>query len=424
VQARSSGDDARVQRSQRPRVVGAVRGALVAGLLAAVAVQLAPAREAAAAPPGDVPASPAPPVTSCGGSGPDALEVTLARMPREPALRHAVCDWFRDEPWRVTFHSQEAALPRADVPASGQLLVTIFPLSADAAQLNITAPGRSPDWRPARWLERVPLRSGFDDVGIEVIAQSLHSTAQATLSRALVPPPAPPAPPNPPAPSALPTSALPTSALPATASLAAEEPVLRAERSASGELDAPARVHYGLPLPVHTALGYHFHARGSEPVTHGPSLRIELDWLSRDVIFSSYVRTALFTSPRARAEGVELGLNGIGLGAGLAASVPSGRWTGRFALGSSVDLLGLDVGVVDDSETRSLGGGRPKPRFFMTSEAGLSRRFARVEVGLSALLRWQTSASYYEVLDEGETRTILRASRFQPGAALEIAYVW
>jgi hypothetical protein len=47
-----------------------------------------------------------------------------------------------------------------------------------------------------------------------------------------------------------------------------------------------------------------------------------------------------------------------------------------------------------------------------------------VEVGLSALLRWQTSASYYEVLDEAETRTLLRASRLQPGGALEIAYVW
>ena len=59
------------------------------------------------------------------------------------------------------------------------------------------------------------------------------------------------------------------------ASLVLEEPVLRAERSALGELDAPTRVRYGLPLPVHTAIGYHFHARGSEPVTHGPSLRID-----------------------------------------------------------------------------------------------------------------------------------------------------
>jgi hypothetical protein len=229
-----------------------------------------------------------------------------------------------------------------------------------------------------------------------------------------VPPPAPRALPTPPA-------ASPT---PSLASLATEEPLLRAERASPGALDAPARTSYGLPLPVHTAIGYHFHARGSEPVTHGPSLRIELDWLSRAVIFGSYVRTALFTSPRTRSEGVELGLNGIGLGAGLAASVPSAHWTGRFALGSSVDLIGLDVGVVDGGATRSLGGGRPKPRFFVTSEAGLSRRFSRVEVGLSGLLRWQTSASYYEVLEQGEQHTILRASRIQPGAALEVAYVW
>jgi hypothetical protein len=346
--------------------------------------------------------------------------VTLARMPREPALKRAVCDWFRDEPWRVTFQSEAQALPRAEEPDSGQLLVTIFPISAEAAQLNITAPGRSPDWRTARWLERVELRNGFDDVDIEVIAQTLHSTAQATLSRAHVPPPAPR------------TAVAPAGAPPATSSelqplpalLASEDPALRPVRATAGELDAPPRTIYGLPLPVHTAIGYHFHARGDEPVTHGPSLRIELDWLSRSVVLGSYVRTSLFTSPHARAEGVELGLNGIGLGAGLAASVSSQRWTGRWALGSSVDLLGLDVAVVDSAASRSLGGGRPRPRFFATGEAGVSRRFARVEVGLSGLLRWQTSSSYYDVLEEGEPHTILRAWRLQPGAALEVAYVW
>jgi hypothetical protein len=142
------------------------------------------------------------------------------------------------------------------------------------------------------------------------------------------------------------------------------------------------------------------------------------------VVLGSYVRTSLFTSSLARAEGVELGLNGIGLGAGLAASLPSARWTGRIALGSSVDLLGLNVGVVDETATRSLGGGRPRPRFFATSEAGVSRRFDRVEVGLTGMLRWQTSASYYEVLENDQPHTILRAWRLQPGAALEVAYVW
>jgi hypothetical protein len=335
-------------------------------------------------------------------------------MPREATLRRAVCDWFRDEPWSVTFLSEDRALPRAEEPAQGELLVTIFPLSADTAQLNITAPGRSPDWRTARWLERVELRNAFDDVDIEVIAQTLHSTAQATLSRAHVPPSGPR---TAPAPSS-------TDLQPLPAQLSTEEPLLRPVRPTAGEIDAPSRAGYGLPLPVHTAIGYHFHARGDEPVTHGPSLRIELDWLSRSVVLGSYVRTSLFTSPRSRAEGVELGLNGIGLGAGLAASVSSTRWTGRWAVGSSVDLLGLDVGVVDAAASRSLGGGRPRPRFFATGEAGISRRFARVEVGLTGLLRWQTSASYYEVLENGEAHTILRAWRLQPGAALEVAYVW
>lgn len=417
-------------------MLGAARHAFAVCLLAAASVQAAPVAPSPGQPlaaplppapapsPAEPPAHPeadaaaaaaAPPMASCGGSGPDELLLTLADMPREPALRRAVCDWFRDEPWRVTFRSQGGALPRAEEPRSGQLLVTIFPVSSAAAQLNITAPGRSPDWRTARWLERVALRNGFDDVDIEVLAQTLHSTAQATLSRAHVPPPAPRAPVVTPVAGA---------SLAQPALLASEPAALQPLRSSGGELDAPPQTTHGLPLPVHTAIGYHFHERGGEPVTHGPSLRIELDWLSRAVVLGSYVRTSLFTSPQARAEGVELGLNGLGLGAGLSASVPAARWTGRFALGSSVDLLGLDVAVVDSAATRSLGGGRPKPRFFATGEAGVSRRFERVEVGLMGMLRWQASASYYEVLDEGEPHTILRAWRVQPGAALEVAYVW
>jgi hypothetical protein len=86
--------------------------------------------------------------------------------------------------------------------------------------------------------------------------------------------------------------------------------------------------------------------------------------------------------------------------------------------------LGLDVRVQDASALRSLGSGRPRPRVFLTAEAGLVARLGRVEVGLESLLRWQTASSHYEVLEEGTPHTIARAWRFQPGAALEVAYVW
>ena len=358
-------------------------------------------------PPPTAPVSaPVPPpvrlLEGCGGPGPDALLLTMIQVPEEPALRRAICDWFSDEPWHVSFRSLGEALPRAEYPSQGELCVTLL-VSPAYAQLNVTAPPRDESSAPARWLERVALASGFDEVGIEVVAQTLHSTAQASLSRA----PLPPAPPPPLPPPLLPSVV--TSTGPRSLDVTVSEP------------------SSGWRPPVHTAIGYQLYAHGSEPMTHGPSLRIELDWLSREVVLGAFVRTALFTSTSARTGGVELDLTGLGLGGGLSASLDWGRWTGRAALGGNVDLLDVDVSVQDAASVRSLGGGSPRPRVFLTSEVGPSARFGPLELGLVGLLRWQMSSSHYDIqpLEAGEPpRTIVQAWRLQPGAALELAYVW
>lgn len=371
------------------------------GALAALA--LLGSLSCARPPPATAPVSTAPPpvrlLEGCGGPGPDALLLTMIQIPEEPALRRAICDWFSDEPWHVSFRSLDEALPRAEYPSQGELCVTLL-VSPAYAQLNVTAPPRDESSAPARWLERVALASGFDEVGIEVVAQTLHSTAQASLSRAPLPPPP------------LPPPLLPsvvTSTGPRSLDVTVSEP------------------SSGWRPPVHTALGYQLYAHGSEPMTHGPSLRIELDWLSREVVLGAFVRTALFTSALARTSGVELELTGLGLGGGLSASWSWGRWTGRAALGANVDLLDVDVSVQDATAVRSLGGGSPRPRPFLTSELGPSARFGPLELGLVGLLRWQMSSSHYDIqpVEAGEPpRTIVQAWRLQPGAALEVAYVW
>jgi hypothetical protein len=61
---------------------------------------------------------------------------------------------------------------------------------------------------------------------------------------------------------------------------------------------------------------------------------------------------------------------------------------------------------------------------FLTGEAGVTVRLARIELGASGLLRWPTSESHYDVLEQGQPHALVRAWRLQPGAALELAYVW
>jgi hypothetical protein len=397
-----------------------------------------PARAARAGPP---PGPDARELASCGGSGPDSLVLTLSRIPDEDELRRAICDWFSDEPWRVRLRSVGSELPRAEKVRAGELLVTILLASKSSAQLNVTAPGRSAGSPPARWLELVPLHGGFDDVAIEVLAQTLHSTAQASLARAF-PPTAPAAPPLPVAAPALAVDAItraspivsargaPASTPPAVAS-AATAPIL-ALAPAPAESESPADEARARPdfalyperaRRVHSALGYQFYARGGEPLTHGPTLRMELDLLTRGVVLGSFVRAALFTSTPARSGGVEIGLEGMGVGAGLAASLPAQHWLGRLALGTNLDLIDLGVSVNDPEAWRSLPG-RTRPRLFLTAETGVAARFSRFEIGADALLRWQTSSSHYDVLEGGQPHTLARAWRLQPGAALEVAYLW
>jgi hypothetical protein len=372
-------------------------------------------------------------LASCGGSGPDALVLTLSRIPAESDLRSAICDWFSDEPWRVRFRSVGSELPSALPPRVGELHVTILLASESSAQLNVTAPPHAAGAPPARWLERVELGTGLDDVGIEVIAQTLHSTAQASHSRAFRPSlvAAAPAPPPPAAGAAAAPPVAAAAAVPgptpAAAVPAAAPPTPSPPPGAPVDQDR-SRAEFALSPPnvlaVHTALGYQFYERGAEPLTHGPSLRVELDWLSRSVVWSSFVRAALFTSTPARSERVDIGLVGLGLGAGLAASVPWQHWLARLALGSSVEVVGISVDVNESEALHSLGDGRARPRLFLTAETGVAARLGRIELGVDGLLRWQTSRSHYDVLEGGQPRTLVRAGRLQPGAGLEVAYRW
>jgi hypothetical protein len=135
------------------------------------------------------------------------------------------------------------------------------------------------------------------------------------------------------------------------------------------------------------------------------------------------VRSAWFTSTPARSGGVAISLDGIDVGAGLSASLPWKQWLARLALGTNLDLIELGVNVNDTTRLRSISG-RPRPRVFLTAETGIGARLGRIEIGAAGLLRWQTSASHYDVLEGGQPHTLVRAWRLQPGAALELAYVW
>jgi hypothetical protein len=401
----------------------------------------------------------------CGGAGP-AVSITWLDIAEPEALERAVCDWFRDEPWRVRFTT--ATPPARAARSSGAVLRVLVRLASPGQASLLVQTGRDPAWS-----YDVVLPGPLDAAGVEVLAQALHSTVQAAAERiqrpATAPPPRrdgstatttsrPPSvalpagatiPPTPATSTATPPPATSTATRSAVAATRAGSdsstsradgtapalgevatPLARDEPVNAGPTAAPAPLERaGSPLPVHTGLGYLGLWRGDEPPIHGPTLRIGVDARRRGPTLGGYFRGTLFTSGTRHGNGLSVRSSGVSLGAGASLAAPmtgsSEPFEARLALGAGVDLLALDVRVTDPSRARLSADRRARPRPFLGAEAGAAWRSGPLELELSLLLRWQVLHTTYDVLDPaGQRSTLFEPWRLQPGASLAAAYVW
>jgi hypothetical protein len=386
----------------------------------------------------------------CGGAGP-TLDVVLVGALAQHGLEAAICDWFRDEPWRVRFSNEAAMTERS----AGALRVVVRLPSAEQARLDVDGPaGRA-------WVHHVPFAAGLDEAGVEVLAQTLHSMVQAA---AMPPSPARRGDDDARVPGAsgrlggghagVPSSraataghasqpvALADDATPRTAAAPEADSAARAASTATAASTptpevpaspqpaaAPVRPSPtprppGRPLPVHTGVGYQAYLRGEEPPAHGPALRFALDWLPREPTLGSFVRLALLGASQQEVQGLSVDSSALSLSAGVHGSVSRGRVSGRAALGGGVDLIALDVGVLDPERLRLLPDRRARPRPFLLTEAGVVWRAGPLELGLSALLRWQLLATRFQIRDGERSVRLFAPWRLQPGMALDVAYLW
>jgi len=384
----------------------------------------------APAPPRTPPRTPPPraALAPC-GAGSEPLAVVLL-VPTPPAagpdravlgaLRDAVCDWFRDDRWSVSF-SQQAALSDPDVR---RLRLSLELPSSAAAPPNVDTARLHIDTASGRSVHDVPIESGLDDAGIEAIAEALHSTAQAASAEA--PPRRPPSaqakalttpapePERDAAPASAPSTASPAVPPARDDSTPDRGPIAR----------APGPVASGRSFPVHTALGYQAYARGAEPFMHGPALHFELDALSHTFTLAGYFRASVFTSGTRRSAGFAFRSSGASLNLGVAASLPIGAAGLRAAASSGVDLVALDVRVLDPELVRSIPDRNVAPRPFSSLEAGVRYGLGSFELAADALVRWLWANTQYQVR-AGERRLIVfQPWRLQPGALVELGYVW
>lgn len=369
----------------------------------------APARGAEPAP---WAAQPTPNTTArvevCGGAGPEILEVVLSlpTAASDAALRRAVCDWFREERWRVRFSSR----PTSPERPSAVLRVSLVVTPTGAVQLIADGP-RGP------WTHDVPLAAGLDAAGIEAVAEAMHSAAQAETALPIVPRGGRAAERR--------LDQRQAQGLAAPSEADDVPPLEPAPVTSTGErVSAPRPRVDGVSLPVHTALGYQAYARGPEPFVHGPALHIELDAFSRGVTLGASFRASLFMAASNRISGFEVRTSGASLSLGASVSAPVAGLTARAGLGAGVDLVALAVRVTDPELVRRRPADDSAPRPFVSAEAGVRHRVGSFEFGVDAGLRLLWQDSPYQLVTPDGAVTVLDPWRLQPGALIELGYVW
>jgi hypothetical protein len=332
-----------------------------------------------------------------------ALHVALVALPEPNALARTVCEWFRLEPWRVRIEVHEQLARPSAVPAGGATVVITL-VSASEARLDFSA--RDADTRTTS--RRIALDGGLDETGREIIAQVLHSSVLAYAATREIPHPKPEPPPPPPAPARRPPAPAPSP--PVQTSTPRDTPRSEGTSADAGTL-------------LRTALGFHFYARGPEPATFGPTLLVELDWQRAAFALGAFVRGGLWKSTQVSERGFDLGLGGahaqLGVAAHQAVSVLDVR--AALAFGAEWPRVSLEASGTAAARNSSLAvSARP----FVAAEAGAGWRWQHFELSLAALVRWQFLRTHYDVTVDGQEETLLRPWRLQPGAQLDVAYLW
>jgi hypothetical protein len=157
---------------------------------------------------------------------------------------------------------------------------------------------------------------------------------------------------------------------------------------------------------------------------HGPALHLELDALSRPVRLAGFFRGSAFTSGTRRSSGFAVSTSGVSLSLGAAAGLSIAGIGLRAAASSGVDLVDLDVRVVDPTLVRSVPERRVAPRPFSGLEAGVRYDIGAFELACDALVRLLWADTRYQVRDGERRLTVFRPWQLQPGAVLELGYVW
>jgi hypothetical protein len=341
-------------------------------------------------------------------------ELTLVMVDGEavapPAsLEARILSWFSTESVKLGA-GRSAQLDSARVlrgPETPGVAVWLLPRSTSQVRLFFAV--RDSAQGDVRYLMTdVPLEHGFDELGLEQVAQVAYLSAKALwegrlestrsqVEQGLSEHAAPTPKPDEPAPAPTPAPLAP----------ARQRPV-EAERSAN--------------LAPRTGIFYGVRARGDEGAAHGPGATFALVVQRSHQLFGGRLRAQLLLPHTSERRDIELSLRGYSLSVGpwLERRVRERVWVSS-ELSAGVDVIRFAASARDDSSWQtSTPAWELRP--LLTASAGVHTELGFVQVGVVAQVSVQLLKTSYEVTEPAGTSELFRPWLVQPGGALELSW--
>jgi hypothetical protein len=293
--------------------------------------------------------------------------------------------------------------------------VSVWLLTRSVSQVRLFFAVRDSAEGNVRYLMTdVPLENGFDELGLEQIAQVAYLSAKALwegrvestrgqVEQGLSESSAPSS-----------TPAVPTVAPSSTPRLPA------ASRSAPPSPDRPRARSF--TLAPRTGVFYGARARGGEGAAHGPGATFALVAQSSELLLGGRLRAQVLVPHTSERGPIELDLRGYALTVGpwMQRRVYERTWVSA-ELHAGVDVLRFAPRARDGGSWKT-SPAEWEPRPLLAASAGVHAELGFLQVGVVVQVAVQLLKTSYEVTEPAGTRELLTPWLVQPGGALEISW--
>jgi hypothetical protein len=310
-------------------------------------------------------------------------------------LEVRLASWFR---WQPT----ELSVRRADEVDAHEVLspigeagvrVWLVPHGPDTARLFFTVVERSGSM-PRYLVRDVTLDGGFDELGVEQVAQVIYLSSTALWA--------------------------------GTLESSREEVELRLDRKPASPPPPGAResAPKSQPATLESLLGFEYTLRsaGDEGTSHGPAATLGVNHPIGEQAIGARAQAGLIFPHSVEKRGIALDLRGASFYLGALLSQPAfERLSAVTELGLGLDVVRYRVDAITDP-TLVAARSETETRPFVRLRAGLTRSISHVTAGIAAGASIQLLETHYDVLDQGRRQRWLTPWQLQPELAGSVTW--